>query len=59
MKHIIHDWDGERALAILRTIHKAMGTNRAKLLLLETLVPDRNQPDRTKLADFELIMPVQ
>lgn len=34
LKSIIHDWDDERALAILQTCRKAMG-HRARLVLLE------------------------
>jgi hypothetical protein len=40
MKHIIHDWDDDRAGLILRNIREAMGADRQgkKLLLLETVL---------------------
>jgi orsellinic acid C2-O-methyltransferase len=40
LKSIIHDWDDERALAILQTCRKAMG-DRARLVLLERRFPER------------------
>jgi O-methyltransferase domain len=40
LKYIIHDWDDERALAILRQCRAAMNTG-ATLLLIEQLLPDR------------------
>jgi len=39
-KHVIHDWNDERATAILRTIRRAIGDSDAKLALLEGLYPD-------------------
>jgi len=40
LKHVIHDWNDERALAILRNCHGAMQPN-AKLLLVEGVYPAR------------------
>jgi len=40
LKSIVHDWDDERALAILHTCRRAM-TPRAKLVLLEREMPER------------------
>ena len=40
MKHVIHDWDDERAIAILRNCRRAMGAN-GKLLLVEGVYPER------------------
>ncbi len=40
LKSIIHDWDDERALAILKTCRRAMHAN-AKLVLVERELPDR------------------
>ncbi len=39
MKHIIHDWDDERALMILRNIRAAMGDKRGRVILLESVLP--------------------
>ena len=40
LKHVIHDWNDERALAILRNCHDAMPAN-GKLLLVEGIYPAR------------------
>ena len=40
LKHVIHDWDDEKALAILRNCRRAMGGD-GKLLILEGVYPPR------------------
>jgi O-methyltransferase domain/Dimerisation domain len=40
LKHVIHDWDDERAVGILRSCHRAMETG-ARLLILESIYPPR------------------
>jgi hypothetical protein len=40
LKHVIHDWDDDRALAILRNCRKAMSAG-AKLLIIEGVYPPR------------------
>jgi orsellinic acid C2-O-methyltransferase len=40
LKHIIHDWDDDRSIAILRTCRQVM-MPQAKLLLVEKTVPER------------------
>jgi orsellinic acid C2-O-methyltransferase len=40
LKHVIHDWNDERALAILQACRRAMGT-KGKLLLVEGVYPLR------------------
>jgi hypothetical protein len=40
LKHVIHDWNDERAAAILRNVHRAMAP-RAKLLIAEGVYPPR------------------
>jgi hypothetical protein len=40
MKWILHDWDDERAVRILRNCRQAMG-ERARLLTVEVVLPDR------------------
>jgi hypothetical protein len=42
VKHVIHDWDDERALAILRNVHRALAASAGgKLLLVEGVYPPR------------------
>ncbi len=55
MKHIIHDWDDERALTILRNIKQAMNPG-GRVLLVESVVPDGNTPDLSKLMDIEMLV---
>ena len=58
MKHIIHDWDNERALVILRNIRTAMGERRGRVILLEAVLQPGNAPDLGKVIDLEmLVMP--
>jgi SAM-dependent methyltransferase len=40
IKHVIHDWNGDRALAILRNVHRAMRPD-GKLLIAEGVYPPR------------------
>ncbi len=53
MKHIIHDWDDARALTILSNCRKA--SPRAKVILLEAVLPPGNDPDFGKLLDLEML----
>ena len=55
MKHIIHDWDDERASVILNNIRSAMGNKRGKLLLLETVIPEGPEPHLGKFIDIEML----
>ena len=54
MKHIIHDWDDERAVLIMKNINRAM-TGDGKLLLVEMVVPAGNQPHPSKVLDLEML----
>jgi ubiquinone/menaquinone biosynthesis C-methylase UbiE len=55
MKHIIHDWDDERALAILRNCHRVMPET-GRLLLVEMVVPPGNEPHFAKIQDLEMLL---
>lgn len=55
MKHIIHDWDDERAGQILRSIHAAMGEKRGKVILFEGVIAPGNTPDFGKIMDIEML----
>jgi len=54
MKHIIHDWDDERALAILANIKKAMKPG-GRIILLDSVLASSNEPDFGKLIDLEML----
>ena len=55
MKHIIHDWDDDRALVILGNIRKAMNPG-GRVILLESVVLPGNEPDFGKLIDIEMLL---
>ena len=55
MKHIIHDWDEEPALNILRNCHEAMNEN-SKLLLVEIVLPEKDEPGLGQILDLEMLM---
>lgn len=54
MKHIIHDWDDERAGQLLRNCHRAMPLG-AKLLLVDVAIPNGNGAHYGKLLDLEML----
>jgi hypothetical protein len=50
LKHVIHDWNDDRATEILRTCRRAMGAE-AKLLIVEGVYPRRiDQSDESRGA---------
>jgi hypothetical protein len=55
LRHIIHDWDDERSLSILRNCRQAMAPG-AKLLVVEGVVPPGNGPSFTKLLDLTMLV---
>jgi len=57
MKRIIHDWDDEHALSILRSCRAAM-TSGAKLLVLDEVMPERADPDAAGsfMLDIEMLV---
>jgi O-methyltransferase len=57
MKHIIHDWDDDRALIILKNIYRELrSTPGGKVILLESVVQTGNVPDFGKLIDLEMLL---
>ena len=57
MKHIIHDWDDEKATLILRNIRKQLeGKPNGRLLLLEGVIQSGGEPDMMKLIDLEMLV---
>jgi hypothetical protein len=57
MKHIIHDWDDDKAIAILKNIRTALaGKPKGKVILIETVLQPGNEPDLGKLIDLEMLL---
>ena len=55
LKHILHDWDDERALTILKRCHKAMIDNDL-LLVVEMVIPLGNNRFMGKLHDINMLI---
>jgi hypothetical protein len=55
MKHIIHDWDDEKAGTILRNIRRVL-PREGRLLLLESVIAPGNEPDFSKIIDLEMLL---
>ncbi|MDQ6655349.1 MAG: methyltransferase [Verrucomicrobiota bacterium] len=55
MKHIIHDWDDERSITILRNIRSAMDPA-GKVLIIEMVVPEGNTPSASKFLDLQMLV---
>ncbi len=55
MKSILHDWDDERALAILQCCCRS-GSKNAKVILVETVIAPGNEPHMAKWLDIEMLL---
>ncbi|MBI3801360.1 MAG: methyltransferase [Deltaproteobacteria bacterium] len=55
LKWIIHDWDEEHSVAILKNCHRAMA-EQGKLLLVEARVPPGNTPSFHKFMDLNMLV---
>ena len=54
MKHIIHDWNDEQCITLLQNCRKAM-TVGGKVLVVEIVVPEGNEPSPGKLIDLQML----
>lgn len=55
MANVIHDWDDEQCVTILKNCRRAMEEG-ARALLIEMVISPRNQPHLSKLADIEMLV---
>jgi hypothetical protein len=55
MRHIIHDWDDEKATKILQNVHRAMPKD-GRLLVVESVIPPGNDPAFGKLLDLHMLV---
>ena len=55
MKHIIHDWNDDLSIKILRNI-ACCDVAHAKLLIVEMVVPEGNEPHFSKLMDLSMLV---
>jgi hypothetical protein len=52
---IIHDWDDDRGIAILKNCRRAMADD-ARLLVIEQVIPPGNQPSLSKFYDLHMLV---
>jgi ubiquinone/menaquinone biosynthesis C-methylase UbiE len=55
MRHVIHDWDDEKATQILKNIHRAMAKS-GKLLIGEYVIPPGNTPSIARGSDLVMLV---
>jgi hypothetical protein len=54
MKHVVHDWDDERATQILRNCHNVMRPD-GRVLIVDPVIPPGNAAHFGKLLDLEML----
>jgi hypothetical protein len=55
LSNIVHDWDDDRALRILKNCRAAM-TSAGAVLLVEEVLPEHGQPSRAAMADVNMMV---
>lgn len=55
MRHIIHDWNDEKSLTILKNCHQVMSPE-SKLLIVESVIPPGNAPFGGKFLDLVMML---
>lgn len=55
LKWILHDWDDERAVTILKNCRRVM-RKEGKVLVVESVVPPGNEPSYAKLSDLLMMV---
>ncbi len=55
IKNLIHDYDDERAIKLLKNCHDAIAEN-GKVLAVEMIVPPGNEPSLAKIVDVEALI---
>jgi hypothetical protein len=55
LRHIIHDWDDDRSVAILKNCRAVMGPG-GRLLVVEGIVPPGNGPSVSKFFDLSMMV---
>jgi hypothetical protein len=55
MKWIIHDWDDERAIRILKNIRSHVPQN-GRVIVVDAVVPEGDEPDFSKFFDLNMLV---
>jgi len=51
LKSVLHDWDNESAMTILRNVHSSMDAH-SRLLIIESVLDEENHPSIGKMTDI-------
>jgi SAM-dependent methyltransferase len=52
---VVHDWDDDRAVTVLRKCRRAMASN-GRLLIVDMIVPETASPSFSKLLDLNMMV---
>lgn len=55
LKSVIHDWNDQDCIKILKNIHQTMATE-GKLLVVEIIIMEDNKPSFGKLSDIQMLV---
>lgn len=55
LEWVLHDWDDDDALAILKTCHRAM-SGESRMLAVESLMPPGKEPFFAKALDITMLV---
>jgi hypothetical protein len=55
LKHVLHDWDDQRAAGILNAVRRAMSPA-SRLLIVETVLPPGDTPHPGKMLDMVMLV---
>lgn len=55
LRQILHDWNDERAIQILRNVRRAVPAN-GRVVVVDSLVPEGTGPDVEKLYDLSMLV---
>ena len=55
LRQIIHDWNDEQSIAILKNCHQQMNKSH-RLLLVEKVIPPGNDPNAGKILDIQMML---
>ena len=55
MKWIVHDWNDDQSVAIMKNCHRALAEG-GKLILVEAVVPAGNEPHFSKFIDLNMLV---
>jgi hypothetical protein len=53
---VLHDWDDDRAITVLRNCRRASTTKNGRVLIVDMIVPDTNSASFSKLLDLNMMV---